>query len=64
MNKIPRFMKEYASYQTRTMNTNDLMAESEKAKARQRITKAQSLYYRGLITVDEAMKIIYECFKD
>lgn len=62
MNKIPRFMKEYASYQIKSMNKYDLMAESVKAKACQRITNAQSAYYRGLITVDEAMKIICECF--
>lgn len=64
MNKIPRFMKEYASYQIKSMNKYPLMAESVKAKAYQRITNAQSLYHRGVITVDEAMKMICEYFGD
>lgn len=64
MNKIPRFMKEYASYQIKSMSEYDLMGETAKAKACQKITKAQSAYYRGLITVSEAMEMICHCFAD
>lgn len=62
--KIPRFMKEYASYQTKTICENNLMGDGVKAKAAAKITKAQSLYGRGLITVDEAMLMIVYCFTD
>lgn len=64
MNKIPRFMKEYASYQIKHMEVYVLMGEHVKEKARQKIIDAQSLYSKGYITVDEAMKMIGECFKD
>lgn len=62
--KIPRFMKEYASYQIKTMCENNLIDEAVKAKAVAKIAKAESLYGSGLITVDEAMNMIYNCFTD
>lgn len=64
MNKIPRFMNEYAKYQIDTMAENDIMADEPKVKATNKICKAQKLYECGLITVNEAMKMICDCFAD
>ena len=64
MNKIPRFMKEYAKYQIDTMAENNLMGDVPKVKATNKICKAQKAYENGMITVNEAMNMICNCFTD
>ena len=58
MNKIPRFMREYASFAKKGVDQCGLMKESKREEIRQRIDKALSFYQRGKITVGEAMMII------
>lgn len=64
MNKIPRFMKEYANYQINMMAENNLMTDEAKVKAANKICKVLKDYERGLITVDETMNNICHCFSD
>lgn len=64
MRKIPRFMKEYASFQIKSMYENELMSYNAKEEACQKITMAQAFYSRGSLTVTEAMDIICHCFAD
>ena len=62
MNKIPRFMKEYANYNIRTIKQNDLIKDSLKSEAIERINKSVALYEKGRMTVDETMRSIGNCF--
>lgn len=62
MNKIPRFMKEYANYTMKCIwnNTNIPMIIADK-KA-EKIRKAIRSYEKGYITISEAMKVINETY--
>lgn len=61
MNKIPRFVTEYANYQKKLAETlpNKECAE----KAIKIIERTVEILERGLITVGEAMAAITYCFE-
>lgn len=61
MNKIPRFVKEYANYQKKFAKT--LPNKEYATKAKEKIDRVVRVLERGLITVDEAMNAIYHCFE-
>ena len=63
MVKIPRFIKEYASYTKKSIFNSELMNYEIKQKAIKNIDKALHLTERGLITIDEGMKLIINCFE-
>ena len=63
MIKIPRFMKEYASYTKKAVFNSELMNDEIKQKAIKKIDKALQLTERGLITIDEGMSLIINCFE-
>lgn len=63
MNKIPRFVKEYAAYQKRSIKEYDLMRMDYKEKAIKKVDGALRVLEKGLITVDEAMNLIMKCFE-
>ena len=56
--KIPRFMKEFASYMHKEIESHDLMVDEVKAKWHKDIEYALKAYSRGMITVSEAMRMI------
>ena len=64
MVKIPRFMKEYASYTKKSIFNSDLMMDEIKQKAIVKIDKALQLMERGLTTIDEGLKLIVNCFEE
>ena len=64
MVKIPRFMKEYASYTKKSIFNSALMMDEIKQNAIVKIDKALQLTEKGLITIDEGMKLIVNCFKE
>lgn len=61
INKMPRYMKEYANskitYLCRNYAENAEFPITEKIAE---VVRAQEVYRRGLITIDEAMKLIAE----
>lgn len=61
MNKIPRFVHEYANYQKKMAKT--LPNKEYAVKANEKIDRVIKVLERGLITVDEAMNAIYHCFE-
>lgn len=61
MNKIPRFITEYANYQKRLAKT--LPNKEYTTKANERINRVIGSLERGLITIDEAINAIYHCFE-
>ena len=63
MAKIPRFMKEYASYTKQSISNSKLMEKGNKGKAIAKVNKALQLTENGLITIDEGMKSIMNCFE-
>ena len=63
MVKIPRFMKEYANYTKQSISNSELMKKGNKEKAIVKIEKALQLTEKGLITIDEGMKSIMNCFE-
>ena len=63
MAKIPRFMKEYASYTKKAVFNSKLMNDEIKQKAIKNIDKALHLIEGGLITIDEGMRLILNCFE-
>lgn len=58
MNKVPRFMKEYAAYRIKEISSNELMSQVAKDKAAKRINATIICYKRGLISIDEAILTI------
>lgn len=60
--KCERFIKEYASYQIKCIKGYDLMQVRYKYDAIENCKRAVALRERGLITVDEAIGIIKNCF--
>ena len=63
MVKIPRFMKEYENYTKQSISNSELMKKGNKEKAIVKIDKALQLTEKGLITIDEGMKSIMNCFE-
>ena len=63
MVKIPRFMKEYASYTKQSILNCELMKPEIKEKAITKIDDALRVTEKGLITIDEGMKSIMNCFE-
>lgn len=62
MNKIPRFVTEYANYQKKFAQT--LPNKEHMEKAIKVIENTVKILERGLITVDETMNAITHCFAD
>ena len=61
MNKAPRFLKEYAAYQKRQISEKyPLMRSDYKQDIIDSIDRAEYLFTKGFITIDEAMRIISE----
>lgn len=58
MNKIPRYMKEYANAQRKSLKNNELMQEIYKTMAMEKIDRILRNVERGLITIDEGMKAL------
>ena len=63
MAKIPRFIKEYASYTKKLISNSELMTDEIKQKAIKNIDRALRLTKNNLITIDESMRLILKCFK-
>ena len=63
MAKIPRFMKEYASYAKQSISNSKLMEKEIREKAIAKIDKVLQLTEEGFITIDEGMKLIMNCFE-
>ena len=57
---MEKYIKEYASSKLADVKKNRLMQEFCKDEAIGKIEKALSMRERGLITVDEAIKMILE----
>ena len=58
MLKLPRFVKEFASYQVKRITINELMNKETKQEIIRRIEKAVSMAGYGLITISECMKLL------
>lgn len=58
-----RYIKEYANDRMRKIEENNLMGSNVKNKAIAKINKAVKLRDKGVITADEAIKIILERFE-
>ena len=55
---MERFIKEYANYKIKQIESNTLMQEEKKTEALKRLEKSVNARQKGLITVDETMHII------
>jgi len=62
--KTERFIKEYAKYKIEGLKHNTLMQTELRDKAIARINKVIAYREKGLITSDEAIKAILNCFDD
>lgn len=58
MNKIPRYMKEYANAQRKSYANNELMQKKYKDAVVEIIERILKNTERGLITIDEGMKAL------
>lgn len=58
MNKVPRFMKEYAAYRMKKISSSTTMSQVAKDELINRINSTIICYKRGLISIDEAMLTI------
>ena len=56
-------MKEYANFQKQSICNDELIKQEIKDKATENVDKALRTYERGLITINEAMKLIMNCLK-
>ena len=62
--KVERFIKEYANYKKKSIDSNELMKEEYKQKALTRIDNTLKAKERGMITVDEAMLSMINALND
>jgi len=62
--KVERFIKEYANYKKKSINSNELIKEEYKQKALTRIDNILKAKGRGLITVDETILLIVNTLND
>lgn len=60
---MERFIKEYANYTKSCIIHNDLMKQDIKQKALERIEKSIKARENGLITINETMECIMNCFE-
>lgn len=58
MNKPFRFMTEYANYTKKCLDACEMMNSGIRAELKRRIDHAIRMYEKGLITVDECMRLI------
>jgi len=58
MNTIPRYMKEYANAQRKSYIDNELMQKKYKDVALETIERTLKNTERGLITINEGMKML------
>lgn len=58
MNKIPRYMKQYANAQRKSYKNNELMQKKYKDAAVEIIERILKNTERGLITINEGMKAL------
>ena len=58
MLKLPRFVKEFASYQRKQIKENEYMNKEIKKELISRIEKAVRLLEQGMITIEECMQIV------
>lgn len=63
MNKPKRFMIEYANYLFDQIG-NMQLAEKEKTELLRKIDRAIFNYQCGLITIDETMKALCNCYQN
>lgn len=61
---MERFIKEYAKFKKETISNNELMGEDIKEKALNSIDNILKARERGLVTVDETMKIIVDVLNE
>lgn len=61
--QVERFIREYASSQKKTISNDTLIKEEYKEKAYIKINNALSTREKGLITVDETIRSILNCFE-
>ena len=59
---MERFIKEYASHKKKAIIENKMMQEEKKKEALKHIDKTLIARNKGLITIDEAMRNILNCF--
>lgn len=67
MLKPPRFMKEYAAYQIKTIEKLMRQYPNQETAYKngiETINRALNLYTRGFIIIDEAMRFIADPFQD
>jgi hypothetical protein len=55
---MERFIKEYASHKIKDITNNELMKKELKNDTIDKINKVLKLRVRGLITIDETIKVI------
>ena len=59
---MKRFVIEYANFKINEILKNELMIEGEKQKAIEKIEKVQFYYKKQMVTTEEAIKTILNCF--
>lgn len=59
---MERFIKEYANHKKKAIVENTMMQEEKKKEALKHIEKTLNARNRGLITIDEAIRNILDCF--
>lgn len=57
---MERFIKEYSNYKIKTINNNESMQMEFKIEKIEKIYHILKMREKGLITIDEVMKIISE----
>lgn len=63
MSNIPRFVKEYANYRKRKIISDPVMSDQYKQKGISNIDTAVRCLEKGLITVDETIRMILTALK-
>lgn len=63
MIKVPKFVTEYAKYETKKYEQNEIIGYVYKYSAINTINRAVESYKHGLITLSECMTIIANPFK-
>lgn len=60
MIKVKRFIKEYARYKIETIEENELMQTCYKDEKINTIEKILQMLERGLLSIDESMRMIVD----
>lgn len=61
--KVPRFIKEFASWKKKDINKFDMMQDKYKKEGCENIDKAIKSYERGMITEEETIELIIRCLE-